>query len=552
MLTHLSIRDFTLIDQLELELDTGMTVISGETGAGKSIMLDALGLALGDRADSDMIRQGCDRADISASFDLSTLQGARLWLQEHALDQSDDCILRRVISRNGRSRAFINGQPSPLQHLRELGELLIEIHGQHEHQRLLKRDNHGPLLDAYAGLDNDANELREHFRHWRGLTKQLAQVQQNADDQSARIQLLSYQVEELDQLSPTEGELQQLETEQRELANAGELLQSGEGVRQWITEGEEGSCASLLNQSLHCLADLQIDSAELNNVNELLSSALIQVEEASAELARYLDRIELDPQRLQEVDERLSLLLQVARKHRVAPEELPALHQSLADELDSLEQPEAAIEALNAEADAAEQQYRQLADQLTTRRRDAAAALNQQINDQLTELGMSNARFETRLNERDPGPGGLEEIEFLISTNPGNPPKALAKIASGGELSRISLAIQVVTAKTSATPVLAFDEVDVGIGGAIAEVVGRLLCQLGERCQVLCVTHQPQVAARGHHHLYVSKQSANNDSYSRVEALDQQARVQEVARMLGGIEITQRSLDHAEEMLALR
>ncbi|HEY5717134.1 MAG TPA: DNA repair protein RecN [Motiliproteus sp.] len=551
MLTHLSIRDFTLIDHLELELDCGMTVISGETGAGKSIMLDALGLTLGDRADGDMIRQGCERADISASFDLSQLASARQWLQAHDLDDGDDCILRRVIGRNGRSRAFINGQPSPLQSLRELGELLIEIHGQHEHQRLLKRENHAPLLDAFAGLDHDTATLRSQFRHWQGLKKQLQQMQQNANDQSARIQLLSYQVEELDQLAPGEGELAELETEQQELANAGELLQGGELVRQLITEGEEGCCASLLHQSLHRLSELEVDSAELNTVNELLNSALIQIEEASSELARYLDRIELDPQRLEAVDERLGLMLQIARKHRVAPNELPTLHQSLREELRSLDQPEAAIEALTAQAQVAEQTYIQQAAAISTQRQHTAAALDQQINLQLAELGMANARFLTQLSPCPATASGLEEIEFLVSTNPGNPPKALAKVASGGELSRLSLAIQVVTAKTSATPVLAFDEVDVGIGGAIAEVVGRLLRQLGQRCQVLCVTHQPQVAACGHHHLYVSKESANNDCHSRVEALAPQARIQEVARMLGGIEVTQRSLDHAEEMLAL-
>jgi len=551
MLTHLSIRDFTLIDQLELELETGMTVISGETGAGKSIMLDALGLTLGDRADADMIRQGCERADITASFDLRGLDSARQWLRDHDLDDEHDCILRRVIGRNGRSRAFINGQPSPLQSLRQLGERLIEIHGQHEHQRLLQRDSHGPLLDAYAAIETDTATLRERFRHWQGLKKQLGQIQQNADDQSARIQLLSYQVEELDQLAPAAGELAQLEIEQQELANAGELLQNGELVRQLTTEGDDGSCASLLNQSLQRLADLNVDSAELRNVSELLNSALIQVEEASSELGRYLDRIDMDPQRLEAVDERLGSLLQVARKHRIATDELPELHQALHDELRSLAPPEAAMEALSLEATAAEQHYRQQAAQVSAARARTAAELNQQINAQLAELGMPSARFETRLNPREPAANGLEDIEFLISTNPGNPPKPLAKVASGGELSRISLAIQVVTAKTSATPVLAFDEVDVGIGGAIAEVVGRLLRQLGERCQVLCVTHQPQVAARGHHHLYVSKQSANNDCHSRVQALAPKGRVQEVARMLGGIEITQRSLDHAEEMLAL-
>ena len=551
MLTHLSIRDFTLIDQLDLELDSGMTVISGETGAGKSIMLDALGLALGDRSDSDMVRHGCQRADISASFDLAELPDAHQWLSDNQLDNGDDCILRRVVGANGRSRAYINGQPAPLSSLRSLGQLLIEIHGQHEHQKLLKKEHHRALLDSFGGHQPQADKVHLLFRDWQGLQQQLEALQNRSDEQNAREQLLRYQVQELDQLAPESGELAELEQEQQQLAHADALLQTGDAIQQQISDGEQGNCTSLLNHSLQQLADLKLDNDALDNVTEMLNSALIQVEEASRELGHYLSGVELNPQRLQEVEERLGLLYQIARKHRVEPTQLPELHQQLADELAGLSLSDEQLEALQQDCQQAGQDYRAAAEKLSKQRGKTAKALGDQVNQQLQQLGMPNSHVVVQLKPVDPKPYGLEEIEFLISTNPGQPAKALNKVASGGELSRVSLAIQVVTAQTCATPVLAFDEVDVGIGGAIAEVVGRLLRQLGERCQVLCVTHQPQVASQGHNHLHVSKLQNSKHSHSRIERLDPQARVQEIARMLGGIDITQRSIDHAEEMLAL-
>jgi len=551
MLTHLSIRDFTLIDQLDLELEQGMTVISGETGAGKSIMLDALGLALGDRGDSGMVRHDCERADISASFDLSQLPLAQKWLADNELNQDDDCILRRVVGRNGRSRAYINGQPAPLQNLRALGELLIEIHGQHEHQKLLKKDHHRALLDGFGALDDLGHQTRQHFRHWQQLQQRLDSLRSRSEQQDAREQLLRYQVEELDQIAPAVDELHELEQEQQQLAHAETLLETCDLIRQRTTESDEGNCASLLNHCLQQLAALHIDNDALNNTSEMLNSALIQIEEASLELSHFIDRTEVNPQRLEQVEERLSLLYQLARKHQVDANKLPELHQQLAHELAELSLSDSALEQLTTECQLAEKSYQQQAQQLSQQRQSTAKRLSTQVNNQLAQLGMPSSHFEVCMTACPAKVYGLEDIEFLISTNPGQPAKPLVKIASGGELSRISLAIQVVTAQTSATPVLAFDEVDVGIGGAIAEVVGRLLSELGNHSQVLCVTHQPQVASRGQHHLYVSKQQQNGHSSTRIQRLDSKQRVQEVARMLGGIDITQRSIDHAEEMLAL-
>ncbi|MEH6825959.1 MAG: DNA repair protein RecN [Motiliproteus sp.] len=551
MLTHLSIRDFTLIEQLDLELEAGMTVISGETGAGKSIMLDALGLALGDRSDSDMVRHGCERADISASFDLSQLPLAQQWLTDNELNQDHDCILRRVVGRNGRSRAYINGQPAPLQNLRALGELLIEIHGQHEHQKLLKKDHHRPLLDGFGSLDALSNQTRQQFRDWQQLQQRLDTLRNRSVQQDAREQLLRYQVEELDQIAPEAGELHGLEQEQQQLAHAETLLDTCDAVRQRTTESEEGNCASLLNNCLQQLAALNIDNDALRNSSDMLNSALIQIEEASLELSHFIDRTEVNPQRLEQVEERLSLLYQLARKHQVETNQLPQLHLQLTQELTELSLSDSTLEQLTQDCQNAEQAYQLQAQQLSQQRNATAERLSTQVNSQLTLLGMPASNFEVSLTSCPAKAYGLEETEFLISTNPGQPAKPLVKVASGGELSRISLAIQVVTAQTTATPVLAFDEVDVGIGGAIAEVVGRLLRELGSHSQVLCVTHQPQVASRGQQHLFVSKQHNGDHSSSRIQRLDAPQRVQEIARMLGGIDITQRSIDHAEEMLAL-
>lgn len=551
MLTQLTIRNFTLIEHLEVMLDQGMTVISGETGAGKSILLDALGLALGDRADSGMIRHGCDKADISAHFDISQLLQAQAWLAEQDLELGHDCLLRRVVSSSGRSRAYINGHPVPLQNLRLLGEQLIDIHGQHEHQKLLKKTYHRQQLDAFGNHDELLQSTAVAFQHWHGLQKKLEQIEQQSEEQRAEVQLLQYQLQELQQLEPRDGELAELEQEQKQLASAEDIIKAGETARFLLSENDDGSCQSLVHQALQQLSGFDLQNERWTGIQEMLTNAAIQIEEASGELEHYVSALDLDPQRLQWLDERLSAYYQVARKHMVEAEQLPQLQLELSEKLAQMEISDEDIEQLRAECQQAETTYLKTANTLSQQRQQAAGTLQQAVNQQLAQLGMPDARFVCELTTASASARGLDDIEFLISTNPGQPAKPLHKIASGGELSRISLAIQVITAKTSATPVMAFDEVDVGIGGAIAEVVGQLLRELGEHSQILCVTHQPQVASKGHHHLRVSKHKESDTSVSAITRLDADQRINEVARMLGGIDITQRSLDHAEEMLAL-
>lgn len=551
MLNQINIRDYAIVDELDLELQSGMTVVSGETGAGKSIMLDALGLTLGDRADSGAVRNGAERAEITASFDISNIPEARAWLLQQELDMDGDCILRRVITREGRSRCYINNRPSPIGAVRELSEHLIDIHGQHEHQRLLKKEHHRLLLDQYAGAGIQAGKTQRTFNEWRTLDKKLRQLTEASDEQAARVQLLSYQIEELDQLSPSEGELQELEQEQKQLANASEILQSGHQLMALTTEGDGDNCLTLLNQCLQLLGNMS-DQQGIVQVSEMLNSAHIQIEEAGSELRHYLDGVELNPERQMEVEERLSTLYDIARKHKVQPEELPRLHQELADELHSLQHSDEVLEQLQQNVEENQTQFRKEAEKLSAMRAKAARKLSKAVDEQLHNLGMLAANFTVQLTPYDTdqlNAMGLEEVEFLISTNKGQQARPLAKIASGGELSRISLAIQVITAQTSSTPTLIFDEVDVGIGGAVAEVVGRLMRQLGEQTQILCVTHQPQVASQGHQHLFVSKKARKQQTFTRINRLRTDERVQEVARMLGGIEITERSIEHAREML---
>lgn len=550
MLNHLTIRDFAIVEQLDLELDQGMTVVSGETGAGKSIMLDALGLTLGNRAEAGAVRHGADKTDISASFDISAIPEATSWLSNNDLDNEGECILRRVITKEGRSRCYINGRPVPAAQVKALGEHLIAIHGQHEHQRLLKKDYHRQQLDAFAGQTPLAEQVRNQFNHWHRLAQELKSLSEQSAEQTARVQLLSYQIEELDQLALATDELQQLESEQKTLANAEEIIQTGHQVMAITNDGEGSHCAQLLNQCLQLLQTIQGSSPSVRQASEMLNSALIQVEEASSEIRHYLERVEINPERQQEVEERLSLIYEIARKHRITPEQLPDFHQQLSDELKSLYRSDDELEALQLEVEQAYQTYTVDAEKLSQLRQQAAATLSQKVDQQLHNLGMPSAQISVALTALEkPSANGLEEVEFLIITNKGQPAKPLAKIASGGELSRISLAIQVITAQTSTTPTLIFDEVDVGIGGAIAEVVGKLLRQLGNSVQILCVTHQPQVASQGHQHLFVSKYSDHTRTHTQIDRLDEERRVQEVARMLGGIDITERSVEHAREML---
>lgn len=552
MLIHLSVNNVAIASQLEIEFQTGMTVITGETGAGKSIMLDALALALGDRADSGVVRFGTERADILAEFDISAIEAARSWLQDNDLLEGDQCILRRVITREGRSRGYINGRTVPLGALRELGNRLIDIHSQHAHQSLLKKSQQQRLLDEFAGAGELAREVRRLSGSHQYISEQLQQRLAGQGEQSARAQLLDYQVSELNELGLQEGELAALEREQEQLSCGEHTLQACQHAVALCSEGEL-NVASILSQALRSLDSIGARLPAIAEAQELLDSALIQAEEASRTLQHHIDSFELDPERLLFLEQRLSSIYDIARKHHVPAEQLVSLHETLQRELQAISGGDADIESLQREQQQLAEAWRAAAGKLSRKRQTAAARLQKQVEAQLQQLSMGSCEFRVALTPRpeavELAAGGQEDVQFLVSTNPGQPPAPLAKIASGGELSRISLAIQVVTVKTSAIPTLVFDEVDVGIGGATAEVVGNLLRELGERGQVLCVTHQPQVAAKGQQHIVVNKQADKKSVATHLQRLNDDEKIAEIARMLGGIAITDQSLAHAREML---
>lgn len=550
MLTQLMVSNYAIAERVDLHFSKGMTALTGETGAGKSIVLDALSLAMGGRADAGAVRHGAKRADITASFDISRIPSARQWLKEHELDDKDDCILRRTINKDGRSKAFINGQPCPLSQLKDLGGLLMDIHSQHQHQSLLQKDTHRKLLDEFSGAEDLSEQTRDAWKAWHRTSQKLEQRRQNADETEAKLQLLRYQVEELDRLALGDGEQEALEQEQAQLSQADAVLHSSHQAALLCTE-DETSAADLVRQALQQLEQLPVEVPALADTIQMLTEAQIQISEAGDNLRHFVEDYEADPARLAEVEERLSAIYQMARKHRITPEELPELHQRLTNELAELDGGEGSLEQLEAEQEALRKRFDELAGQLTAKREQAAAELDQRIAQELAQLSMPAVQFVTKLGRNsndEPAPHGMEDVEFLVSANPGQPARPLAKVASGGELSRISLAIQVVVAQTSTTPTLVFDEVDVGIGGGTAEVVGRLLRSLGSNGQVLCVTHLPQVAAQCHQHLFVSKFTEQDATYSRIETLDDQGRISEVARMLGGVDMTEHTIAHAREM----
>jgi DNA repair protein RecN (Recombination protein N) len=548
MLTQISISNYTIVSALEMDFSSGMTVITGETGAGKSIMLDALGLCLGDRADPKAVRHGCERAEIVAGFDIGDIPPAQAWLKERDLLSGDECLLRRLVTTEGRSRAYINGSPSTLQDCAELGALLIDIHSQHAHQSLLRRPVQRELLDAYAGHIPLARKLEQTASDWLRCKRELELLTGAQDEHTARAQLLGYQVEELNELDLQGKELAKLEAEQKVLANAEDILQSAHQALDLCEKQEEGA-----RQALQLLSgDTHITEAA-GSARGLLDSAAIQLSEARGEIQHYLDGVEIDPQRLEEVQRRLETIYDVARKHKVMPEILGDLHRDLREELQGLLGGSQRIDELRQEMDQLAQGYHKDDARLSKQRARAAKKLVKSASEILATLAMEQCQLEISLSARDSGdphPHGSEDIEFLISTNPGAPTQPLGKIASGGELSRISLAIQVVTASTGTVPSMVFDEVDVGIGGAVAEVVGTLLRSLAADSQVLCVTHLPQVAAQGHQHLQVRKSSDDSSVETSLTRLDSDQKVEEIARMLGGVKITKQTLAHAKEMLA--
>ncbi|HOW61557.1 MAG TPA: DNA repair protein RecN [Candidatus Contendobacter sp.] len=550
MLTQLRIRDFAIVEELELELAAGMTAITGETGAGKSILVDAIGLLLGDRADSDVIRHGAERADLSALFDLDALPAARAWLAERDLDRDGECQLRRVVARTGRSRGYINGVPQPTQALRELGERLVDIHGQHEHQSLLRREAQRQLLDDYAGNQALVAELVEQYQTWSRLRRELRDLRQAAAERDARLDILRYHLRELAALNLAEGEVAHLEREQRQLAHASQLLDTSQRLLGWLSEDEESSITDRLDHGLRELNVLSRLDTRLIPVSELLNAALIQIQEASSELRSYAQALDLDPGHLAQVEQRLAAAHQLARKHRTTAEELPALRARFEAERDTLEHSETRLETLQQALKDARAAYQTGADRLSERRTAAARELGERVSTALAGLGMPGGRFAIVLERLEqPAPAGLEAVEFQVSANPGQPMRPLAKVASGGELSRISLAIQVIAAHAARIPTLIFDEVDTGIGGGVAEVVGRQLRALGGGRQVLCVTHLPQVAAQAHQQFKAEKQSDDATTHTQVVLLESEARVTEIARMLGGLELTMNTLAHAREMV---
>ncbi|MCU9947875.1 DNA repair protein RecN [Pseudomonas sp. PDM13] len=552
MLVHLSVHNYAIVEHLDLELAGGMSVITGETGAGKSIMLDALGLTLGDRADSGVVRPGADKADILASFDLHDIPEARTWLAERDLDNDGPCILRRVITAEGRSRAYINGTPCPQGDLKTLGELLIDIHSQHEHQSLLKLDTHRRLLDEFASASELARQVQLAAQRWKQTRQELERLSRSGEEQRARHQLLSYQLEELENLALGESELDQLEQEHKNLSNAESLLAGCRQVLDMCSESDAGNVLSALTSSLNRLTAFNTQQGAIAEAVNLLASAQIQVEEAVGEINRFIDHFDADPQRQQQLEERLDSIYTLARKHRVHPSELANLQQSLLDEIEALNADDEAVERLTEELESYTRHYQTKAAELSKLRGKSAGKLAKAVEVEMQRLGMPGGRFTIELHPlqaQDPQANGMEQVEFLVSANPGQPLKALAKVASGGELSRISLAIQVITAQTSRVPTLVFDEVDVGIGGPTAEVVGQLLRRLGERGQVLTVTHLPQVAAQGHNHLFVHKVRGSKETRTAVTNLTEAARIEEIARMLGGLDLTDESIAHARKMV---
>jgi DNA repair protein RecN (Recombination protein N) len=552
MLTHLHIRNFAIIDEVELELDQGLSVLTGETGAGKSILLDALGLLLGDRADASFVRHGAQRAELSATFELDQLPDVQAWLESQDLAADQQAQVRRSLGSDGRSRAYINGQSVPVQTVRSLGEQLVDIHGQHEHQSLSKRAVQLDLLDFHGKLMEQRAGVAAAHRQWQLLQDRLQALQGSESERSARLDLLRYQCQELSQLNLTLEELQDLEDEHRKLANSGRLAEQSRACLDALYEADEVNAYHTLTAAVHLLEPLTKLDPGLSETLGMLNEASIQVQEAADQLGRYLSDLDMDPARLEWVEERLAAIHAQARKHRCTPEELPALAVQLVAELDELEHADQNLEKLSADAQKAQASYLKLARALSAQRALAAKDLGQQVSSIMQQLGMQGGKMVValeQLGEAKSRQDGLDRVEFLVSANPGQPPAALSKVASGGELSRISLAIQVVAAAASRIPTMIFDEVDAGVGGGIAEIVGKRMRELGSQRQVLCVTHLPQVASQAHRHLKVTKLTDGEHTRTRIHALNMDETVEELARMLGGVKITERTREHAREML---
>ena len=554
MLETLYVKDFAIVGEAEIAFGAGMTVVTGETGAGKSLLVDALLLLAGGRADATQVRHGSERAELAATFDLSGRPDLREWLVREDLDEDGGCQLRRVVRSEGSSRAWINGRPVTLTQLKALAAGLIEIHGQHEHQALLDRAQQLALLDAFGAHEAETAEVARTARAWRDTGARIAELSRG-EDHAERVEWLGHQVEELDRHALAPDDLAALEERHRRLANSGQLLQGCATLAERLDGDGEYALLRLVARAQHEIAQLATLDERLAPVGELVDAAQIQLSEANDALARYQSALDLDPDSLAEAEAQLGKLHELARKHRVRMPDLKAHADGLRDELETLRGAGASITSLREQQQRQRKAWDAAAKALGTRRAAAAKTLSDAVSSLMAELGMRGGRFEVQLEtngEDDPDPQGAERCEFLVSANPGQPPRALRKVASGGELSRISLAIEVAALGSDTIGTMVFDEVDSGIGGAVAEVVGQKLHALGARAQVLCVTHLPQVAAQGDRHLRVSKSSDGASTETRIDALDGKPRQEEVARMLGGIEITRETLAHAKQMLGKR
>jgi len=554
MLSHIYLRNFAIIDELDLELKQGMTALTGETGAGKSILIDAIGLVLGDRADSGVVRHGADKTEITLTVELDDTPSAQAWLKEQDLDQADDadqCILRRIITAQGKSRAWINGSPCNLKLLRELGEQLVDIHGQHEHQSLMKKDMQRKMLDDFAENQSLLNKTQKAFSRWKTLNDKLVMLQSKNSDHQAKLDLLRFQTQELNELDLLDNEAQQLDEEHARLSSAGSLLEASSKSVLQLYDNDESSIYSALSDVINKLDEgVQLDP-KLREPLDVLQQAQIQVQEATDSLRHYQESIGLDPERLDWVNNRIATLHSLARKHQTTPKELFAKWRSLQTQLDQLSSDDYDVDALQEKLTASEADYLSIAKKLSASRNKSSKQLSTGVSKAMQTLGMEGGVFSIAINQHTKfSSQGIDSIEFQVSANPGQPLKALTKVASGGELSRISLAIQMIAAQRITLPALIFDEVDSGIGGGIAEVVGRQLRQLGEGRQVLCVTHLPQVASQAHNHYKVTKLKGADSTSTGMLILNKKQRIEETARMIGGIEITPSTLSLAEEMIA--
>jgi DNA repair protein RecN (Recombination protein N) len=553
MLMNLQVRDFAIVEKIDIEFGAGMTVLTGETGAGKSILVDALGLVLGERGSAQLVRDGAKRAEFAAEFDVSNLPSATAWLVDNALDIDGECLLRRVINADGRSRAFVNGNAVPLSQLKLLGELLLDIHGQHFHQSLGRRPVQRDLVDHYGGLLEQRANVATSLSNWTAVAERLKQLLDADADRASRLDLLTFQLQELESLSLTEGEAESLNSERQKLQHSGRLADGVAAALDTLIDSDTSNANSLIAEATRSLTSLCEYDPSLKPLIEMLNSASIQVSEATETLRRYGDDIDMDPNRRDWVEERLDAMQAIARKHRVTVDEVPALHDRFREEFDELKNSAERSRELEAQVKSMRADFLSKAQALSRARSKAAAKFSKAVTDAMSGLGMPGGVFEAtlhKLSEDDARPWGLDDIEFLISANPGQKPQSLAKIASGGELSRMSLSIQVIASDGSAIPTMVFDEVDSGVGGGVAEMVGRRLQQIGANRQVLCVTHLAQVASLADEHFRISKVTDGKSTRTGLHVLGKDERIEELARMLGGVEITATTLEHAAEMLA--